>query len=525
MAENFTSKTDFTSSFNIDKKYCFRVSLVYLASVLFANFMAHLLPVTVDIPVAYTADMLVWKNFVDSNEILITSLTIIVFLIPSIICIKDSLSILHAKEDIIAAQKVVNLPIKFSLLGILGWILSFILEVIFCIYAKFTFNINLTYILFSSLIFIVLESIFSFVVSYFVTETVNRSAVLPRLFPEGKVSKIPGVKKFSLNFLFIFFFVTVSVFPIIFILSSFVSVQINNQIPINWNTIKISIILFASSLALTIVFMRIFTVPLTKLIEGTEKITKGDYSVKVKNISNDELGLLSDTFNEMAESLKEKEFIRDTFGKVVDPEIRDHLLNGNISLGGENCQVTVMFCDIRGFTSMSESMEPSLVVSLLNKYFTKMGKCISNNHGVINKYIGDAVMAIFGAPVKSKNHALDAFKAALEMKSALLELNKDFEAMGFPQIDFGIGLHSGTVLAGNIGAENRLEYTVIGDTVNTASRIENLCKVYKTQLLASETTANLISQKMENPRETVSLNFVDKAEIRGKTEKINLYTW
>ena len=148
------------------------------------------------------------------------------------------------------------------------------------------------------------------------------------------------------------------------------SVQINNQIPINWNTIKISIILFASSLALTIVFMRIFTVPLTKLIEGTEKITKGDYSVKVKNISNDELGLLSDTFNEMAESLKEKEFIRDTFGKVVDPEIRDHLLSGNISLGGENCDVTVIFCDIRGFTSLSENMKPEAVVNLLTLFLT-----------------------------------------------------------------------------------------------------------------------------------------------------------
>lgn len=525
MVENFTSKTDFTSSFNIDKKYCFRVSLVYLASVLFANFMAQLLPITVDIPVAYTADMLVWKNFVDSNEILITSLTIIVFLIPSIICIKDSLSILHAKEDIIAAQKVVNLPIKFSLLGILGWILSFIIEVIFCIYAKFTFNINLTYILFSTLVFVVLESIFSFVVSYFVTETVNRSAVLPRLFPEGKVSKIPGVKKFSLNFLFIFFFVTVSVFPIIFILSSFVSVQINNQIPINWNTIKISIILLASSLALTIVFMRIFTVPLTNLIAGTEKITKGDYSVKVKNISNDELGVLSDTFNEMAESLKEKEFIRDTFGKVVDPEIRDHLLSGNISLGGENCDVTVMFCDIRGFTSMSESMEPSSVVALLNQYFTQMGKCISKNHGVINKYIGDAVMAIFGAPVKSKNHALDAYNACIEMKNSLKDLNETFAKNGLPQISFGIGLHSGNVLAGNIGAENRMEYTVIGDTVNTASRIESLCKIYQTDLLISENTLNQINLQNQNDDKKIDFHFVADAEIRGKTEIVKLFSW
>ena len=483
--------------------------------------MAQLIPVCVELPVTHTDDMLKWKAFLDSNDVLVNTITIIVFLIPSIICLHYSFSILFAKDDLTVAKKVVNLPIRFSLWGFVGWILYFIVELLFCLYAKSKFDINLTYILFSSVIFVVLESIFSFVVSYFVTETVNRSEVLPRLFPEGQVSKIPGVKNFSLNFLFAFFFITVSVFPIIFILSSFVSVQINNQLPINWSTIKISIVLFVSSLALTIVFMRIITVPLTKLIAETERITKGDYSVKVKNISNDELGVLSDTFNEMAESLREKEFIRDTFGKVVDPEIRDHLLNGNISLGGENCDVTVMFCDIRGFTSLSENMQPETVVNLLNQYFTKMEKCISNNHGVINKYIGDAVMAIFGAPVKSKNHALNALNASLEMKNALDELNKVFAENSLPQIDFGIGLHSGNVLAGNIGAENRMEYTVIGDTVNTASRIESLCKVYKTQLLLSENTMN----QLDVEKNQIKLNFIADAEIRGKTERIKLYSW
>ena len=520
MIQNF-AQTDFTSSFNIDKKYCFKVSLVYFASVLFANFMAQLIPVCVDIPVTHTDDMLRWKSFLDSNDLLVNAITIIVFLVPSVICLSYSFSILFAKDELTVAKKIVNLPIRFSLWGFIGWILFFLVEVLFCLYAKSKFDINLSYILFSSVVFVVLESIFSFVVSYFVTETVNRSCVLPRLFPEGQVSKIPGVKNFSLNFLFIFFFITVSLFPIIFILSSFVSVQINNQLPINWNTIRISIILLGSSLALTIVFMRIFTVPLTKLISGTEKITKGDYSVKVKNISNDELGVLSDTFNEMTESLKEKEFIRDTFGKVVDLEIRDHLLNGNISLGGERCNVTVMFCDIRGFTSMSENMQPEVVVNFLNQYFTQMVKCISNNHGVINKYIGDAIMAIFGAPVKSKNHALNAFNASLEMKTTLDELNKTFAQKNFPQIDFGIGLHSGSVLAGNIGAENRMEYTVIGDTVNVASRIESLCKVYKTELLLSESTMN----HLDSEKNQINLKFVDEAEIRGKSEKIKLYTW
>lgn len=509
--------------YNIDKKFCFRVSLAYFASVLFANFMAQLIPVCVDFPVAHTDDMLKWKSFLDSNEILVNVITLAVFLVPSIICLSYSFSILFAKDDLAVAKKVVNIPIRFSLWGFTGWILFFLVEIIFCVYAKAKFDINLTYILLSSIIFVVLESIFSFVVSYFVTETVNRSVVLPRLFPEGQVSKIPGVKNFSLNFLFVFFFITVSLFPLIFILSSFVSMQINNQLPINWNTIKISIVLFLSSIALTIVFMRIITVPLTKLIDGTEKITKGDYSVKVKNISNDEMGLLSDTFNEMTKSLQEKEFMREAFGKVVDPYVRDYLLQGNIALGGENCDVTVMFCDIRNFTAMSENMKPEDVVLLLNKYFTAMEKCISANHGVINKYIGDAIMAIFGSPVKSQNHALDSYKASYAMKNSLIELNKSFAEKNLPLFDFGIGLHSGNVLAGNIGAEKRMEYTVIGDTVNTASRIGALCKTYKTDLLLSESTVEKI--KMLDESVAASLKYVDDSAIRGKTETVKLFTW
>lgn len=509
--------------YNIDKKFCFRVSLAYFASVLFANFMAQLIPACVDFPVAHTDDMLKWKSFLDSNEILVNVITLAVFLVPSIICLSYSFSILFAKDDLAVAKKVVNIPIRFSLWGFTGWILFFLVEIIFCVYAKAKFDINLTYILLSSIIFVVLESIFSFVVSYFVTETVNRSVVLPRLFPEGQVSKIPGVKNFSLNFLFVFFFITVSLFPLIFILSSFVSMQINNQLPINWNTIIISIVLFFSSLALTIVFMRIITVPLTKLIDGTEKITKGDYSVKVKNISNDEMGLLSDAFNEMTKSLQEKEFMREAFGKVVDPYVRDYLLQGNIALGGENCDVTVMFCDIRNFTAMSENMKPEDVVLLLNKYFTAMEKCISENHGVINKYIGDAIMAIFGSPVKSQNHALDSYKASLAMKKSLIELNKSFAEKNLPLFDFGIGLHSGNVLAGNIGAEKRMEYTVIGDTVNTASRIGSLCKTYKTDLLLSESTVEKI--KMLDESVAASLKYVDDSAIRGKTETVKLFTW
>ena len=190
-------------------------------------------------------------------------------------------------------------------------------------------------------------------------------------------------------------------------------------------------------------------------------------------------------------------------------------MQGNAELGGRTLDVTVMFCDIRGFTSLSETMPPPELVSLLNEYFTGLEKCIRAHGGVINKYIGDAVMALFGAPVPSEQHAEDAFAAAQDMRRELVLMNRGFASRGLPQLRFGIALHSGPVLAGNIGAASRMEYTVIGDTVNTASRIEGLCKQYGKDLLVSESTERLLGG---------GLAFVDEADIRGRKEKVRLYT-
>ena len=221
---------------------------------------------------------------------------------------------------------------------------------------------------------------------------------------------------------------------------------------------------------------------------------------------------------EVYEKTKDILQLNDAFGKAVDPEVRDYLLEGHVHLGGETRDVSVMFCDIRSFTSMSENMEPEKVVSMLNFYFTALGKCINKNHGVVNKYIGDAIMAIFGAPVPSNNNALDAYNAAQDMRKALIDLNEKFKEKGWPEIHFGIGINSGKALCGNIGANSRMEYTVIGDTVNTASRIEALCKTYKTDLLLTESTANLLNDEIKS-----SLHFVDNAQIRGKEERVKLY--
>ena len=255
---------------------------------------------------------------------------------------------------------------------------------------------------------------------------------------------------------------------------------------------------------------------------NVEKIRRLDIHTgdEVENLYKAFTKMTEDTMgyvDEIVHSAEHIAQINSTFGKVVSPQVRDFLLSDNPDLGGEDLDVTVMFCDIRGFTSFSEKFEPKEIVLILNRYFTRLEKPIVENGGIINKYIGDAIMAVFGVPLKSETHALDAWKAAQGMREQLALLNEELKNEGRPEIRFGIGLCSGQVLAGNIGTENRLEYTVIGDTVNTASRIESLCKTYKTDLLISEQTKALLP-------EDVSLTFVAESEIRGKEKRIKLYS-
>nr|MCR5765070.1 adenylate/guanylate cyclase domain-containing protein [Treponema sp.] len=246
-------------------------------------------------------------------------------------------------------------------------------------------------------------------------------------------------------------------------------------------------------------------------------ITDNTDEIKYQKIIEDYNKSLKD---EVDKKTHEIMHINDVFGKNVSPQIRDYLLKGNVKLGGENCNITIMFCDIRSFTTLSENMPSEKIVKMLNFYFTQLEKCISAHNGVINKYMGDAIMALFGAPMPSKTHQMDAFAAALDMRRTLKEINKQFKAKGYPELQFGIGIHSGPVLAGNIGALNRMEYTVIGDAVNAASRIEGLCKTYKKDLLMSEDTA--LEIMTANPQ--LVLEFVDFTELRGRKEKVRLFT-
>ncbi len=191
---------------------------------------------------------------------------------------------------------------------------------------------------------------------------------------------------------------------------------------------------------------------------------------------NDEIAVLCHSFEEMVQGLKEKEKVKGVLNKVVSNEIAQEILKGNVHLGGEEKKVTVLFADIREFTNMTQNMAPQQVIDLLNGCMTKISAVVDKNGGVIDKFVGDEAMALFGAPISHEDAALKAVFSAWEMVEALKRWNQERKSQGLPDVEMGIGIHTGLMLAGNMGAENRLNYTVIGSSVNLASRLCSAAK-------------------------------------------------
>ena len=200
---------------------------------------------------------------------------------------------------------------------------------------------------------------------------------------------------------------------------------------------------------------------------------------------------------------------------MVSHEIAEELLSKKIELGGEEKVVTVLFADIKGFTTLCESSAPEAVLTVLNRYLSEITRIIENNSGVVDKYTGDSVMALFGAPLSRGNDAENAVKAALAIQACMAELNAINRAEGMALMEAGIGIHTGLVVAGNLGSQNRLNYTVIGDSVNLAARLEGLTRKYN--------TGNIVSDASRAQAPDFVYRELDLVQVAGKSEPVRIY--
>jgi class 3 adenylate cyclase len=278
---------------------------------------------------------------------------------------------------------------------------------------------------------------------------------------------------------------------------------------------------FAVLLTLSLIILRSYARNLKQAfdvqVDALEAIEKGDLDIQVPVVSNDEFGQIAVKTNEMIRGLKERAICRSAFGKYVAPEVSEKILKGEISLEGELKDVSMLFCDIRGFTTFAERREPKEVVSFLNSYFSEMEQVIKEQNGIVLQYIGDEIEAVFGAPVHEPDHPEMAVMAAIEMRKRLGRLNEKRENDGEGSITHGIGIHTGSVLAGSIGSPERLTYSMVGDVVNSASRLQALNKTFGTDILISDVTRKRLP---ENRFEVVSLG---EHPIKGKRERMEIF--
>ncbi|MFQ5735343.1 MAG: adenylate/guanylate cyclase domain-containing protein [Thermodesulfobacteriota bacterium] len=256
--------------------------------------------------------------------------------------------------------------------------------------------------------------------------------------------------------------------------------------------------------------------PIFRLFKGTEEIAKGNLDYRIRESRNDEIGDLVKSFNRMASELKKKELMKGVFNRYVSRYVADEILREpeRIRLGGDRREVTVLFADIRGFTSVSSKMEPELVVELLNRYFTLITEVIFRFEGTIDKFIGDAVMSVFGSPIRSNVHLEQGVKAAMAIRLAVEEMNLLNRNKGLVALEVGVGLDSGTVIVGNMGSKMRMEYTAMGYAVNMASRLTDIAK--GGNVLVSETVYDAI-------KGNVTAEKMAQVTIKGFDGPVTLY--
>lgn len=258
---------------------------------------------------------------------------------------------------------------------------------------------------------------------------------------------------------------------------------------LQWRIAMIGTVALAAALITGILLAGGITGPVRLLVSAMHEIPRGNLRHRIQIDRNDEIGFLSRSFNEMADGLEEREHIKDTFGRFVSRDVAEAVLSGRVPLAGERREVSILFQDIRGFTALSEKLDPVALLRLLNQFFTEVVAAVEAEGGVVKQFTGDGVMALFGAPQTRADHTERAVRAAIGIVTRLAQLNTLLQNEGVAPLQIGVGIHTGEVVAGLIGPDERIEYGVVGEPVNLASRIEALTKELTATILVSKQIA------------------------------------
>lgn len=437
-----------------------------------------------------------------------------------VFCIRPVLRRLLRKEEIpsndldSARRRLVNLPWTGATISGAGWFLGA---------AAFLISLSLTgrslgHQLFWHLpISFAVSGFIAITQSFFLVEWASQWGLFPIFFQNVRADRLKGIRPISLRIRGLMWAISAGICPIGSLLLLIFAPASPGSNP-QWFGLFVGTVGVAFGLCSAVLIGRSVAEPVDWLRTAAQSVTEGQLDIEVPLHRADEFGALISEFNQMVAGLREKEHLRKTFGLHVGRKAAEEILARDPGLGGTEQEVTVMFVDIRSFTARSARLAPNETVRLLNEFLWVMVEAVEGEHGgMINKFLGDGFMALFGIGPGAQNHADQALAAGQVMRRALENLNSLRTQRGDEPLGMGIGINTGPVIVGSIGSPERMEFTVIGNTVNVASRIEALNKTMGTTLLFSATTHDAL-------REAVDARALPPQPVEGVEVALEIFT-
>ena len=353
--------------------------------------------------------------------------------------------------------------------------------------------------------------------SFFLIELISHWGLFPVFFQDVRPDQLTGIHPISLRTRGLMWAISAGICPIGSLLLLIFAPPSPGTNP-QWFGLFVGSVGIAFGLCSAVLIGRSVAQPVNQLRAAARAVTQGNLDLQVPLRRADEFGALISEFNGMITGLREKERLRQTFGLHVGQKAAEEILARDPGLGGREQEITVMFVDIRSFTAQSESLPPDQTVALLNEFLRAMVEVVEGEHGgMINKFLGDGFIALFGVGSDAHNHADNALAAGCSMQRRLQQLNRDRTQRGEEPLGMGIGINTGPAIVGSIGSPDRMEFTVIGKTVNMASRLEGLTKTVGSSLVISKATRDALVQ----PRELRSL---PPQQVKGVAEPVEVFT-
>ena len=412
------------------------------------------------------------------------------------------------------AQGVLNWVSNSSGGTFIGWLMIAIIELLLGVIEP------------HSILGVILAGIVATAIVFFASDLIWRSR-FPLFFPDGDLSHHNGFR-LSVSGRLLIVVSLLAIVPLLMFLLSLdrtrtllnpetdIAAVVDNLIALQTFILLVGLVV---SLALGTLLAHAILDPLKRLEHALEHVEHRNFEIRLPVLSKDELGYLSERFNSMTEGLQRAQRLRQLFNLYASPEVVETAVERGAELGGELCYCTMLFCDVRDFTTLTEKIPPEKLIDLINRYMSAIVPQVTQNGGVITRFGGDSILAVFGSPLNpTQQHGSQAVRAALAMNAALTDFNRRQQANNEPEIRIGIGIATGNVIVGNVGGPERLEYTVMGDAANVAARLEEMTKDLQRRILITTPTYAAL-----NADEQQGFEAIPQVPIRGKTQPVAVY--